>query len=68
MKSKLIRINEKEFRAYFDDSFILSYIKSKKESVLKLVEFKPSHNERIDPLLDLEISLRKCDRLGVFRK
>lgn len=68
MKSKLKKLNEKEIRNYLPDVAILSRVKGKKDPVLWLVEAKRSTDTRIDPLLDLEISLRKCERLGVFRK
>jgi len=65
MKEKLKRITIKEAQD-IKDKDVLKHIEAEKPTLI-IPEAKPI-KEEIDPLLDLEITLRKCERLGLFEK
>ncbi len=67
MTPKLKKISSKNANKYFLDSSILIDIIKKKEHFFE-IERSSCDLGKNNPLLALEISLRRCERLGVFRK
>jgi len=58
----------KELRCTGDiipDKEFLRFLKSRNETILSIPKLQQKSK---DPLLDIEISLNRCSRLGVFRK
>ena len=73
MKSVLKKISPTEFNALNLDKCTLKEVTARRERVYMLisnekVENKNKQTHIENPLIKLEISLRKCERLGVFKK
>lgn len=62
----LIELRPKDAKKFIIDTKIISDIIQKKETVLKANNIKKPIP--CNPLLKIEISLAKCERLGVFRE
>lgn len=67
MKSNLIQINKAMLQKlpYKED---VKYALSKKSPVLKVTSGNYSHVQKRSRMIDIEVALRKCKRLGVFRE
>ena len=67
MKGSLKKIKIEEISKIVDKD-TSRQIKKNKLPVFKLDKVELRKKEISDPLLRLEITLRKCERVGVFRK
>lgn len=65
-KSKLRKLKIKEADDLFIDSSLLSRVRNKKENVLIFEGVRKT--KKIDPILDIELSVYKCERVGFFKK
>ena len=65
-KSKLRKLKIKEADDLFIDSSLLSRVRNKKENVLIFEGARKT--KKIDPILDIELSVYKCERVGFFKK
>ena len=61
---ELEKLSKKEAKEVFFDKTVLNRIINNKEIAFKIREIR---QQEIDPYLNLEISLRKCKRLGILK-
>lgn len=61
---KLKQLNEKQIERITEDRDIVNFVKSKNETVFY---YGKAVKTEKNPLLDIEIALRKCERTGFFK-
>jgi len=65
MQSRLVRLGKDDLRNYFIEDALYKKIQSNKMQVLGMDKIPASYMR--NQLLDIEISLRRCKRLGILR-
>ncbi|TRZ80563.1 hypothetical protein D4R86_04110 [bacterium] len=68
MKSNLKEIKIEEAKNIIIDKDILKQVREDREPIFKVDRVGLQQNETSDSLVELEIALRKCERVGVFKK
>ena len=61
---KLIQLDEKKLEKITKDRDVVDFVKSKKETVFYYSKIAKAEK---NPLLDIEIALRRCERTGFFK-
>jgi len=67
MKNKIEEIKIEEAFNIVHDKVVFNRAKKDKITIFKIEKPKLNKEDLRDSLLDLEITLRKCKRVGVFR-
>ncbi len=68
MNNNLKKVEFSEVSSLIKDRDVLQRIKQENRPVFIIDEKQSSKAIINDPILDLEITLRKCERVGVFKK
>lgn len=68
MKEKLRKVTIREFKNIVFDKKFLKQIKKNKEPILRVVKPEPQKKKPTDPLIELEVALRRCIRVGFFKR
>lgn len=67
MTTKIKKITKIEARKVLDVA-VQRFIDWRKEPILAIGNNTSKEPERPNPLLDIEVSLRRCERVGVFSR
>ncbi len=65
-KNKLRSMTIEEVKDLVPDKEIVELVEKGKEHVFKITDEPTLLDNQIDPLVRIEVSLRRCERVGVF--
>lgn len=68
MTDKLKKVKIEEVDIFVSDKDIVKQVKKEKPQIFRVANESMRQNITVDPLVNLEITLRKGERIGFFKK